>query len=67
MKMKEFNASFGAMAGCIMHLVHLAAPVREGGEKLCSFSSKSFPLFIFVVHMLSFEPFAATKNILSDF
>jgi hypothetical protein len=32
-----------------------------------SFSSKSFPLFIFVVHMLSFEPFAATKNILSDF
>jgi hypothetical protein len=33
MKTKEFNASFGATAGCTMLLAQLAAPVREGEEK----------------------------------
>lgn len=33
MKTKEFNASFGATAGCTMRLAQLAAPVQEGEEK----------------------------------
>jgi hypothetical protein len=33
MKTREFNASFGATAGCTMRLAQLAATVREGEEK----------------------------------
>ncbi len=32
-KTKEFNASFGATAGCTMCLAQLVAPVREGEER----------------------------------
>jgi hypothetical protein len=33
MKTKEFNASFGATAGCTMRLAQLAAPVQQGEGK----------------------------------
>ncbi len=39
---KEFNASFGATAGCTMHLAQLAAPVKEGEEKSLVVDDASF-------------------------